>query len=53
MLIELGNTSPKGHDGAAVDLGAPTVTQIAVPDEYTFDAAKPLLGGAAFSVDAV
>ena len=38
MKVELGNPAPKNGDGTPADLGgAPAVTYITVPDEYSFD----------------
>jgi hypothetical protein len=37
MLLELGNVAAKNADGSLADLGAPSVTQVHIPDSYTFD----------------
>ena len=37
MRVELGNRSPLGANGEALNLGAPTVTYVHIPDSYTFD----------------
>lgn len=34
MFVELGNPTPKDKDGQVIDLGAPTVTRISIPEEY-------------------
>ena len=48
MLVELGNVAAKMADGSPADLGAPSVTQVHIPDSYTFD---PNVDIAAFKAD--
>ena len=37
MQVELGNTSPRDADGVRLEVDAPLVTYINIPDSYTFD----------------
>lgn len=37
MFVELGNTHPLGAGGQRLNLGAPTVTYVNIPDSYSFD----------------
>lgn len=53
MLVELGNVAAKNADGSPANLGAPSVTQVHIPDSYSFDPAVDVAEFKAHLADAL